>query len=397
MPSFLATIMKIREVKSKRDAHDFLKVPRILYRGDPRWVCVPDKDTEAVFDPERNVTFSHGEAARWVLQGERGELLGRVAAFIDRKSCTQWDQPTGGIGFFECINNREAAFMLFDSCHDWLKERGMEAMDGPVNFGETDRYWGLLVKGFTRPAYEVPYNPPWYRQLYEEYGFRVFYKMTGYLLSLDRQLPERFLKIAEWISRKPDYHFRHYSPDWREKFTNDFAEVYNSAWKWFKRENFEPIVPEYIKRTLKKARFVIDNELMWIAYYRERPVSIFIMYPDVNDILRYFNGSLGPINMLRFLWMKKRKKITRIKALMMGVIPEFHGLGIESGYIPHVLKVFERKPWYREVEFSWIADFNPPMHKIFNAMGADPAKGYVTYRYLFDREAPFSRYPLPEV
>lgn len=377
-------------------ARDFLKVPKILYRNDPKWVCVPDTDIKAVFDPRKNISFSHGEATRWVLYSDEGELLGRIAAFIDRKTCNQWDQTTGGMGFFECINNKEAAFMLFDRCREWLQERGMKAMDGPINFGETDRYWGMLTKGFTRPAYEVPYNPPWYRELFEEYGFRIFYEMTGYLLSLECEMPERFLKIAEWITRKPDYHFKHYSPDWKDKFTKDFTEVYNSAWEWFKGENFEPILPQYIRRTLKKGRFVIENEFLWIAYYKDRPVSIFIMYPDVNDILRYFNGSLGYIDILRFLWMKKRKNITRIKALMMGVIPEFHGLGLESGYMHHVLKVLERKPWYKEIEFSWIADFNPLMHKIFKAMGAEPAKGYITWRYLFDPESEFRRYPIPE-
>ena len=388
--------MILKEVLDKREASDFLNVPKILYRNDPEWVCVPDTDIEAVFDPLKNVCFLNGEATRWVLYGEKGELLGRIAAFIDRKTYKQWDQPTGGIGFFESVNSRDAAFMLFDRSREWLRERGMEAMDGPINFGETDRYWGLLTKGFTRPAYEVPYNPPWYRELFEAYGFKIFYEMTGYLLSLEHKMPERFLKIAEWITRKPDYHFRHYSRDWKDKFTRDFTEVYNSAWEWFKKDNFEPILPEYIKRTLKKGRFVIDDELLWIAYYKDRPVSIFIMYPDVNDILRYFNGTLGPFNILKFMWMKKRKKIARVKALMMGVIPEFHGLGLESGYMHHVLKVLGRKPWYKEIEFSWIADFNPPMHKIFKAMGADPAKGYITFRYLFDQKSEFRRYPIPE-
>lgn len=119
------------------------------------FLCPLDNEVEAIFDPEKNVYFKHGEVTRWLLYNGKNRLIGRVAAFIDHNMAYKQDQPTGGMGFFECINDRLAAFMLFDTARDWLKERGMKAMDGPVNFGETDKYWGLLVDGFTPPCYEI--------------------------------------------------------------------------------------------------------------------------------------------------------------------------------------------------------------------------------------------------
>jgi hypothetical protein len=129
--------MKLTEVKTKAQKRAFLDTARKLYKDDMVWVCPLDNVIEGVFDPDKNVFFKHGEAIRWILQNDQGKLIGRVAAFINRKKAFGYEQPTGGMGFFECIDDQNAAFMLFDKCKSWLAERGMEAMDGPINFGES--------------------------------------------------------------------------------------------------------------------------------------------------------------------------------------------------------------------------------------------------------------------
>jgi GNAT superfamily N-acetyltransferase len=252
----------------------------------------------------------------------------------------------------------------------------------------------LLVGGFTHPSFDVPYNHPYYQDLFETYGFRVYYTMEGFHLDLRKPMPERFLKIAEWVTRKPGWEFKHFTWKEEEKFTNEFAQVYNEAWVSFKKY-FEPLEPEYIRKTLKKAKPIIDEEFIWFAYFEGRPVSIFLMFPDLNQILKHLNGRLDIFSMLKFLWLRNRKTMTRAKGLLMGVVPKFQGHGIESAFIYHLLGVFKRKPHYTEVEFSWVADFNPKMRKIFTSVGSIPAKNYITYRYLFDRNKEFNRYPMP--
>lgn len=388
--------MKISEVKSRSEAKDFILVPKIIYKNDPTWVCPLDNDIKSIFNPAQNVYYKHGEAIRWILKDKTGNLIGRIAAFIDYKTASTWDQQTGGVGFFECINSLEAATILFDNAVNWLRERGMEAMDGPINFGETDKYWGLLIDGYTHPSYEVAYNHPYYKELFEQYGFKTFYNMTGFHLDLKKEPEPRFMKIAEWLTKKPEYEFRHFRWEEVDLFIKDFVEVFNIAWASFKKENFEPLTPEYIKRTLKKGRIVIDVEFIWLAYYKGKPVAVFMMYPDINMILKHLNGRLTLINMLKFIILKRRKEITRIKGLLFGVIPEYHGRGLESGFMYQILQVLKHKPQYTEAEFSWVADYNPPMSKTFFSLGAEPAKIYATYRYLFDRNKEFVRYPIPE-
>lgn len=386
-------IIRVTDKKTKKKFHD---AARAVYKDDPVRVCPLDKEIEAIFDPGRNPYYKHGEAERWILADDDNNLIGRVAAFIDRNLAYTYDQPTGGMGFFECIDDKEPAFMLFDIAKEWLAARGMEAMDGPVNFGETDKYWGLLTGGFTHPSFEVPYNHPYYRDLFESYGFRAYYTMEGFHLDITKPLSERFLKIAEWVAGKPGYEFRHFTWKEQEKFTNDFAEVFNEAWASFKT-NFEPLRAEYIREVLRKSKPIVDEEFIWMAYHEGKPIAIYLMFPDLNQILKHLNGKLNLFSMIKFIYLKKSKTMTRAKGLLMGVIPKFQKLGIESAFILHVRKVFQKKPHYTEVEFSWVADFNPKMRKIFISVGSVPVKNYITYRYLFDRTKEFKRYPIPEI
>ncbi|HRZ41900.1 MAG TPA: hypothetical protein P5228_04265 [Bacteroidales bacterium] len=385
-------IIKVQDARGKQD---FTDTARELYRNDPVWVCPLDKDIDAIFDPAINVYFGHGTAERWVLKTREGKLAGRIAAFIDFNTAHSEKQPTGGMGFFECVNDQVAADLLFDTAKAWLETQGMQAMDGPVNFGERDSYWGLLVEGFTHPSFEIAYNPPYYQQLFENYGFKTYFKQEGFHLDVTKPLPERFLKIANWVAQKPGYEFRHFTWKEEEQCVKDFAEVFNIAWATLIK-NFKPLQPEYIRKTLKKARVILEEEFIWLAYKDGRPIAIYLMYPDVNQILKHLNGKLNLWNKLKFLYLKKIKTMTRARGVLMGVIPEYQNLGIESAFIMKLAEVMARKKHYTEIEFSWVGDFNPKMRKIFISVGSIPAKHYITYRYLFDPNAPFERYPIPE-
>ncbi len=385
-------ILKVEDAVSRKA---FLDVTRMLYKDDPNWVSFLDRDIENVFDPEQNPYFKHGDANRWILKDTEGLVIGRIAAFYDRKTMDENDQPTGGCGFFECIDKQDAANQLFDTAKSWLQEQKIEAMDGPINFGETDKFWGLLVDGFTQPAYKIAYNPPYYQALFENYGFRVYYKQEGFHLDIKAGVPERFKKIAERVVKNPAYKFEHMRFRKLDKQVIDFTTVFNQAWAGFKK-NFEPLQTSYVNKFLKDARIVLEEEFIWFAYHEGEPIGIYLMYPDVNQIFKIFKGNLSLWNKLRLVYMVKTKKMTRARGVLMGLIPKFQGKGIEVGFIYHIENALKQKPQYTELEFSWVGDFNPPMRKIWLAIGARSAKHYITYRYMFDPNAPYKRYPIPE-
>ena len=144
-------MMQLVEVKDEKQARRFLEVPVHIYKGNPNWIRPLDKDVNEVFNPAKNKAFRSGEVIRWLLLDE-GQPIGRIAAFVNKRYKNKGDQgPVGGVGFFECINNQAAANLLFDQAREWLTEKQVTAMDGPINFGERDKWWGLLVQGFQQP------------------------------------------------------------------------------------------------------------------------------------------------------------------------------------------------------------------------------------------------------
>lgn len=373
----------LTEVNDKITRRMFCDVARILYKGDSNFICPLDNVIEGVFDPERNPFFKHGEAIRWIMRDESGKMVGRVAAFINRKKAFTYSQPTGGMGFFECINNYEAAVTLFDRCKEWLQARGMEAMDGPINFGENDNFWGLLVEGFMPQSYGMNYNPPYYRQFFEQYGFKPYFEQVTNHLDYTKPFPERFWKIAERVSRNPEYNFRHFTWAEADKFIADFIEVYNDAWQH--HENFTPIQEKVLREELTQVKDLMVPEFIWFAYHNDEPIAFEVMFPDFNQLLRYFNGRLSLWGKLRIALKGKKKIYNRTRITVMGVKTHYQRSGIESGLFWHMESVMKHlHHQYKEVELSWVGDFNPKMQALHEATGAKFGKRHITYRVLFN-------------
>jgi len=390
--------MLISEVISSGDKKKFLDFPRRLYKDDPNWVCLLDSELESIFDPEKNYLIRRGgEASRWILTDKNGNTIGRIAAFFDRTKSNVYRQPTGGIGFFEVIESKEAAFALFDTAKNWLSSHGMQAMDGPVNFGENDNNWGLLVEGFVQQGYGMPYHKKYYRDFFEAYGFRNYYEQYSYHRQIRDgkgaivEFPPRIMKIAEWLEKRPGYTFRHLEFSKKGKFIGDLVDVYNSAWSIFK-EDFTPLDPEFLEASFQKARTVIDEELIWFAYLNDKPIAFFILFPDLNQIIKPFKGKLNILNMIRFVWFRANHKMTRMRAIVGGVNPSHQNSGVESAIFYQLYQVFKRKPWYKELELSWVGDYNPKMIAIYEALGASKAKMHITYRYMINDKLQFVRY-----
>lgn len=389
--------MQIKEVLTKQDKAEFVNFPKKLYKGDPFWICQLDNMIESVFNPETNHAFGHGEAIRWILKDERNITIGRVAAFIDRIRSAANRQPTGGMGFFEVIEDKKAAFVLFDTSRDWLAGRGMDVMDGPINFGENDNNWGLLVEGFMQQGFGMPYHKKYYRSFFEEYGFRKYFEQYSYHRDIRGEddeivmFPERIMKIASWISKKPGYTFRHFEIRNKEKYIKDLVAIYNSAWSVFKKD-FTPLDPKFLLESFNKARPIIDEELIWFAYYNDKPIAFFVLYPDLNQILKHLNGKLHLLNILRFLYFRMTHKMTRLRAVAGGVIPSYQNSGVESAIFLHLYDVFKKKPWLKELELSWVGDFNPRMIAIYEALGAKRSRIHFTYRYLINKDISFLTY-----
>jgi len=384
--------MEVIEVKEHSTVKAFHQVGHDIYKDDQNWVPPLEVLEDAAFDPTKNEFYKHGDGTRWILKDDSGKVIGRIGAFINGNRAYTFNQPTGGCGYFECIDDQKAANLLFDTAKAWLATRGMEAMDGPVNFGENLINWGLLVEGFMQQGFGMPYNKPYYLPLFENYGFKIYFEQFSYHLNHKEPFPERFWKIAEWVAKKPNFRFEHVRFDNIEKYIQDFVKIYEQAWARF--DNHQPVDLDDIRGMMKIAKLIADEEFIWFAYYNDEPVLLFGMIPDWNQILKKLNGKSNWWSILKFIWYKKLRTITRARILIMGVVPKFQGTGLESAVFWHMDKVMQRKLWINEVELSWVGDFNPKMMSIYQSVGGVHAKTHYTMRYLFDRTVPFERAPM---
>lgn len=370
--------LRLIEVTDRETRRLFHSVQKYVYQRNRTWFPPIEAEIENIFDPERNVYFTHGAARRWIAVNRHQEVVGRIAAFVDFDKMYEEAGKTGSIGFFECVHNKEVAFFLFEQAIGWLKQMyGIAQVRGPVNFGENDRYWGLLVEGYGKLSYGMNYNPYYYRSFFEAYGFRPEYTQLTNRVDLTKPLPERFVRIACRVAGNERFSFVHYNKKNKEQFIHAFAEVYNQAWATFK--NFRPISPEYVRRSLNELAPIIAEEFIWFAYAGGKPAGMLIAIPDVSPLLRYARGKFNLWGKLSFLLLKSLKGMSSVRVVIMGIVPEYQRHGLESALTFHAFQRGKEKSRYKSVELAWVGDFNPKMIAIHEAMGAVPDKKHITY------------------
>ena len=384
--------MNIVEVHNKKTAKEFLLFPVGLYKDEEKWIRPLDKEINGIFDTKVNKNFRKGKCIRWILQDEHAKTMGRVAAFFDRSLINKDnDQPTGGIGFFECINDQEAANKLFDTAKKWLMTHDIEAMDGPINFGSRDAWWGLLVKGFElEPNYQCDYHFPYYQNLFENYGFQLYFKQFTYGRDTVSPLSEKLERKANLIKKDPDYTFEHIKKKNLKKYVDDFRKVYNESWG--KVRGVSKMSDLQAKVLMKKMKPIMDEKIIWFAYYKGECVAFYINIPEINQIFKHLNGKMNLLGKLKFLYHQYRKTCKKMVGLVFGITPAHQGKGLDGAIIMKTREMVQEKyKRYDEYEMTWIGDFNPLMQRVAEQGGGKIIKTHHTYRYLFDRKKPFKR------
>ncbi len=388
--------MQIIEVNNNSIENEFILIGYFVNKNNSSYIRPLDSEMRDVFNPLKNKNFQYGKANRWIIKNGN-ETIGRIAAFITSKYiCKGTDYLVGGVGFFECINSQDAANMLFNAAKEWLLSHNCEAMDGPINFGDRDKWWGLLVEGFNEePIYGMPYNPTYYKNLFEGYGFKNYYNQYWYTMSVDDPLPPRFQERFARFSAKPDYVAKHIDLKDLPKYANDFATVYNAAWA--QHGEAKEITVEEVLKLFNTMKPIMDARVVWFAYYKKEPIAMFINVPDVNQYFKHFNGKFGWLQKLQLLWMKYNGQCKKLTGLAFGVVPKYQALGIDSFLIQACGNKLQNKGWYNSYEMGWSGDWNPRMINIYKSLGGSQSRTMITYRFIFDEtKHTFEKHPILE-
>lgn len=383
--------MRCIEVKTKEEEAIFLKFPWVIYQHDPNWIPHLDSDIKKVFDPKQNKLLREGKAIRWIAVDQNNLPVGRIAAFINPKTQNWNGINVGGMGFFECIDNQSVANALFDAARNWLVGNGMQAADGPINFGERDAYWGVLVDGFTEPMYRANYNPTYYESLFLHYGFRLFFKQYTYYRNTKDPLSKDIYDRAAKILSNKRIVFKKVNKKQLSLFGKYFQQIYNEAWG---NHSGVGVMTELRAQSIMKTiKPIIDERLMWFAFEGERPIAFSIMLPDINTLLKKHQGKWGIWQKIQLMWDLKRRKATRIFGVIFGVVPDYQRMGMESALAVTLEQegLKDQNLNYQSLEMNWIGDFNPKMMKVAEMVGGKIFKEHRTLRVIFDDSIDFER------
>jgi GNAT superfamily N-acetyltransferase len=366
--------IKIEEVKTRFQERKFIKLPWKIYKDDTCWVPPLISDVKKSVRGKNNTLKKDGPFTL-LLAYKDNKVCGRLLVGINEHLNRAKNYKRGYISLFECVDNREVAFALFDYAINWLKERGIKEIIGPLSLPSGDDYRGLLIDNFTdSPLVMNTYNKEYYVRFFEDYGFEKYWDCYAYYCDLSTDIDERYRRIVPYAMKKHNFRVDMLDLKNINKEMMDIKEIIEKAMPedW---EDFIPPTDEDIKIIAKNLVPVADPELIYIARTNDgRPIGFNIALPDYNQVLKKLKGKLFPFGIIKFLFY--RKKINRARLFVLFVVPEFRKKGVSSAIY---LKVFDaaRKKGYKYGEGSTIWEYNTVMKRDIEKFGG---KIYKTYR-----------------
>ncbi|HCC68383.1 MAG TPA: N-acetyltransferase [Nitrospiraceae bacterium] len=363
-------MLEVLPVWDKRAFKEFLVFPFRLYKDNPFWVPPLLSEVRAQFSSE-NPFFKHTEILPFIAKIDR-KTVGRIVAIHNKNYIDFHQESAGFFGFFECIEDLAVAKALLKEVSNWLKNKGLNIMLGPMNFSSNEE-WGLLINGFDRsPMLMMPYNFPYYAGLIEGCGLKKAKDLYAYIMDIPDSLPEKALRVAD-IAERHRITVRPINTRAFQKEMAVFKQVYNSILE--KNWGFIPMDKEEIDYMGSRLKSIIVAELALVAEHNGEPIGFMLILPDFNFVLKKLRGRLTPIGILKALWYSR--KIKDLRLLILGVKEGYRKQGVDALLFREGLKAIKKKGGYRRIEFSWILEDNIPTQRIVEMF---LGRLYKTYR-----------------
>lgn len=365
----------IRVVASKAELNSFIEFPYTHYAGDTHWVPPLRLMMKDLLDRERHPFFKNAEADYFLAERD-GVIVGRVAAIKSEAYIRHSGNNAAFFGFFEAVDDPSVVALMMRVVEDWAKTRGLDSVIGPMSpnmMGEM----GFLVDGFeTDPTILMPYTKPYYDRLITEAGYAKEVDLVAYLLTRDNLDYEHVEKGNALVRRRyPTLSVRGVDKKNFKKEALIIGEIFNQAWS--KNWGFAPLSKEEFAHLANDLKLLINFDFAHIAEDNGKPIAFAISLPDYNILLKRMNGNLLPTGIFHLLF--GRKKINTLRTALMGVLPEYHGKGVDSFVILEGLKTGLAQG-YQSSELSWLLETNTPMINVAERMGAKLDKRYRTYK-----------------
>jgi hypothetical protein len=363
-------MIEIKEITSKSDIVKFIKFPLFLYKDYPLYTPQITMDLKTDFNKDKNPFFKHSKV-KFYLAYKQGNCVGRIVSIVNDLHLEHHNDGVGFFGFFEVINDQDAANALLGRVSADLKAHGLKVMRGPMNFSVNEEC-GLLIDAFDLPPILMtPYNPPYYQDLITKYGMEKAKDLYAYIVKVPDELPEKALRVAA-LAEKRGLTARHLN---KKDFKNElekFKKVYNSAWE--KNWGFIPLTNDELDYLGNKLKMIVVPDMTAIAEKDGEPIGFLGLFPDFNVVLRQMHGSLNPLTLAKALYYEKKVKDGRL--MILGIKEGYRRKGVDALLYREAFKGVKRLK-YENVEFSWILEDNTPVQMSIKMIGG---RHYKTYR-----------------
>lgn len=358
------------------DANDtmpFIKAQWEFYKNDPNWVAPLIMDRKKLLNQQKNPFYKHSEMQLFLAERD-GKPVGRIAAIINFRHNETHHDKVGFFGFFECADDQSVANALFDAAEKWLRDRGMSHMRGPVNPSLNDES-GLLIDGDGPPVILMTYNPTYYARLIEEAGYAKVKDLVAYLLDQRTYRSEKLDRIIDALIQRNKITFRNIDFKNKTQFNKDvdtIKTIYNQAWEpnW----GFVKMTDEEFQFLADDLKQIADPDYVFFAEVDGKVAGFILALPDINQSLIYNRSG----NILTGVWhlLTKKKKITLLRIVVLGIIPEFQRSGVDAALYHEVGKRSAPRG-ITHGEASWILEDNVMM----NRAATQTMKGELYRRY----------------
>ncbi|RJR35922.1 MAG: hypothetical protein C4567_14235 [Deltaproteobacteria bacterium] len=370
--------IRVIPVQSEEDLWEFLRLPWRIYPHDPYWVPPILSHQRDFLDPRKGPFFEVGEA-QYFLALYQGQPAGRISAHCNRLYDAFYDRITGFFGFFECIPNLQVAAALFAAAADWLRQRGRTRLLGPLSFSIYDEV-GLLVEGFDSiPAMFQAHNPPYYPEFLGELGFRKTFDFYALRLTQRFDLEPLEKKIEE-ILQGQNLTLAPYNPRDLERRREEVYELFNEAWSsnW----GHIPLTRKQFQLFYDELKPLLRPNLVKLLLDGDSLVAFSIVLPDLNPLVRTFNGELSWWKKLRLYYEAKYKPIKKVRALVLGVRQPYQGRKLHQALILKSYVDGARETPCEFVDLSLIPENLRHYLRAFRVVGAER---YKVFR-IFEKE-----------
>jgi GNAT superfamily N-acetyltransferase len=365
--------LEVKDLQTKQERRLFVELPWSLYKDDPNWIPPLLSDMYATLDSQKNALLRLGPSI-FFLATQNQRPVGRIGCGMDLRLNAAKGNKMGYITLFESINDYRVAAALFDRATGWLKEQGATTVTGPQSPSNGDDYRGLLIDGFDHPPILLnSYNPSYYREFMEKYGFIKQFDRYAYYYDISDGPSERLTRGVALAQKRYGFSVRKIDLNNLDRERAVIKKVVEDSMpEW--PDMIPPSDEELIAEIQKLRQLAVPDLVLFVENKDGDCLGIAVALPDYNQVLKHLNGRLFPTGIFKYLWYKR--KITGVRMFALFVTPQGRRRGVSAALYYYTM-LNAMRLGYTYGEGSTIHEFNTRMNIDAQKAGG---KLYKTYR-----------------